>query len=130
MNKKEIIHVGTASTPMNYGCGPVPVNKTFVLATAPSKSNNCPKCGEDGFEICDEAVCIKLCTKCKYSPYDDLMEKTASKPDSRHPSLDKVGCYFKNGTGENGFHFFSKNESIMDNDVFIYNEGILWRVKR
>lgn len=45
--------------------------------------------------------------------------------DKRKPKLEKVGCY---SSGEiKGFSFF-KNIELNDNDVFIYNKGILWRL--
>ena len=48
--------------------------------------------------------------------------------DKRKPVLEKIGCFF----GEydhNGFVFFNKEEKATDGDVFIYNKGILWRLK-
>lgn len=49
--------------------------------------------------------------------------------DNRKPVLEKIGCYFAEGTGKEGFVFFSK-QKIANGDVFIYNEGILWRLKK
>lgn len=47
--------------------------------------------------------------------------------DKRHPKLEKIGCYFQ---GEKrGFEFFKKY-NVKNNDVFIYKDGILWRVRR
>lgn len=53
--------------------------------------------------------------------------------DKRVPILEKVGCYFGCGAdGNGGFSFFRNYQDmkLKDNDVFIYKEGILWRLKR
>lgn len=52
------------------------------------------------------------------------------KHDQREPVLKKVGVYFSKG-GEKGFSFFEKDGDgclPFDGDVFIYNQGILFRV--
>ena len=48
--------------------------------------------------------------------------------DNRKPVLEKVGCYFEQGNGNSGFEFF-KILKIVDNTVFVYNKGILWKIK-
>jgi hypothetical protein len=54
--------------------------------------------------------------------------------DKRTPKLEKVGCYHWQGDGTDGFHFFERNPNVesrvKNGDVFIYNEGILWKVKK
>jgi len=46
--------------------------------------------------------------------------------DKRHPELARVGCYFYTSF-KSGFEFFDK-QLIKNGDVFIYKDGILWRV--
>jgi len=48
--------------------------------------------------------------------------------DKRKPALEKIGCYFKQGNGSSGFAFF-KTSKLSNNDVFVYNKGVLWRLK-
>ena len=50
--------------------------------------------------------------------------------DGREPVLKKVACYFARGNGDYGFSFFErvKKERVRNGDVFIYNEGILWKI--
>lgn len=47
--------------------------------------------------------------------------------DKRKPKLEKIGCYFQSGD-DSEFHYFEK-ATVKDGDVFIYNKGILWKVK-
>jgi hypothetical protein len=51
--------------------------------------------------------------------------------DKRTPILEKIGCYtYCMATHpQGGFTFFEKI-NLRDNDVLIYNEGILFRLKR
>lgn len=55
------------------------------------------------------------------------MEKTAY--DKRRPKLDKVGCYFSTGKKESGFHFFT-DLPIANGEIFIYDKGILWKLRK
>ena len=48
--------------------------------------------------------------------------------DKRKPKLEKVGC-FHSGKGERGFMFFEEFKGLKNGDVFIYNRGILWKLK-
>lgn len=51
--------------------------------------------------------------------------------DGREPNLEKVGCFFARA-GERGFCFFEsfrKKKIPVDGDIYVYNKGILWRVK-
>jgi len=47
--------------------------------------------------------------------------------DKRKPVLEKVGCYFEQGNGRSGFDFF-KALKVSNNDIFVYNKGILWKL--
>ena len=49
--------------------------------------------------------------------------------DKRKPILEKVACYYANGKGDSGFEFFKKLK-VLDNDIFVYKEGILWKLKQ
>jgi len=49
--------------------------------------------------------------------------------DGRKPKLEKVGCYFKQGNGVAGFHFFN-DVKVSDGDLFIYNKGVLWKLTK
>ena len=49
--------------------------------------------------------------------------------DKRKPKLEKVGCYFRQGNGDMGFTFFKVVE-VKDGDLFIYEKGILWKLKK
>jgi len=49
--------------------------------------------------------------------------------DKRKPVLEKVGCFYANGKGDSGFEFF-KALKVSNGDFFIYNEGILWKLKQ
>jgi len=51
--------------------------------------------------------------------------------EDRTPILEKIGYYFLQGSrGERSFKFFVSKGQLKNNDVFIYNKGILWRLKR
>jgi len=72
--------------------------------------------------------------------------------DKRIPKLEKIGCFYMQGNGDSGFSFFSRQpesekvrdaqflifkesfkgpaNKLMNGDVFIYNKGILWRLKK
>ncbi len=49
--------------------------------------------------------------------------------DQRYPRLEKIGCFYS-VSDKKGFNFFDKDTTIKDNDVFIYNKGILWRLEK
>jgi len=49
--------------------------------------------------------------------------------DKRKPVLQKVGCFYANAKGDSGFEFF-KDLKVSNGDFFIYNEGILWKLKQ
>lgn len=46
----------------------------------------------------------------------------------RKPKFEKAGCFFKTSSNE-GFHLFD-GFTAKDGDVFIYNRGILFKIKK
>lgn len=52
--------------------------------------------------------------------------------DVRMPVLERVGCWFECGDGSYGFHLWNEKSRIAvgDGDVFVYNGGVLWRLRR
>jgi len=48
--------------------------------------------------------------------------------DKRKPVLEKIGCSFSEHD-RCGFQFFYYETKIKDGDNFIYNKGILWKLK-
>lgn len=56
-------------------------------------------------------------------------EKVSDKNDLRHPELERIGCLF-GSSKECGFQFFNCKFSPDNNSVFIFNQGILWKVKK
>ena len=48
--------------------------------------------------------------------------------EKRKPVLEKVGCFYANGKGDSGFEFF-KALKVSDGDFFVFNKGILWKLK-
>ncbi len=49
--------------------------------------------------------------------------------DKRKPILEKVGCYFATGQNKSGFEFF-KIIKVSDGDIFIFKQGILWKLEQ
>jgi len=45
----------------------------------------------------------------------------------RYPDLTAVGCFFQHGKNK-GIDFFSEDIVIKNGDVFIYKDGVIWRV--
>ena len=48
--------------------------------------------------------------------------------DKRKPKLEKVGCYvYGEDYSKGGFTFFERLQ-LSDGDVFVYNQGVLWKL--
>jgi len=47
----------------------------------------------------------------------------------RKPKFEKAGCFFRQGDGQRGFHLFNEF-AVKDNDIFVYNKGILWKLRQ
>ena len=55
-------------------------------------------------------------------------DEEVMEPMQKRPKWEKVGCYFHTGDRKIGFEFFW-GITPKEGDVFVYNEGILWKLK-